>query len=426
MTSKTPKRTRKIPSRNPENCEEMTSEQFLKFLLGVDTTEWKLLSINAGLENDVKVSHITLGFIGKPYVCPKCGCERTIHDEKERVWRHANLDDTVCYLHAKIPRCQCPKCGCIEQVDIPWADPYVSYTKRFMEVAIEHMSQMSLTATSRLMMVSWGVLDRIVGIKVTEHLDRMDLSNVKRIRIDETSAKKNHRYITVITDADTNDIIFITKGKDKDVVREFVEWLEKHNGSREQIELVASDFGQAFITGAKEYLPNAKSVLDPFHLVQIANRALDRDRASCQTNGQRMKSLRFAMLKSRRKLNEEETKMLNDFTKDNPGAATSYRLKEMLKDAIDYSAEQIELARKHLMAFVEDAEKNGSDGFKALANTVKKNLEGILLAIGTRINNGYQEGLNGRIQLSKRLARGYHKEMRLARIAYFRDIYKSY
>lgn len=78
------------------------------------------------------------------------------------------------------------------------------------------------------------------------------------------------------------------------------------------------------------------------------------------------------------------------------------------------------------MAFVEDAEKNGSDGFKALANTVKKNLEGILLAIGTRINNGYQEGLNGRIQLSKRLARGYHKEMRLARIAYFRDIYKSY
>lgn len=113
----------------------MTSDQFLKFLLGVDTKEWKLLNINAGLENGVKVSHITLGFIGKPYVCPKCGCERTIHDEKDRVWRHANLDDTACYLHARIPRCQCPRCGCIEQVDIPWADPYVSYTKRFMEVA---------------------------------------------------------------------------------------------------------------------------------------------------------------------------------------------------------------------------------------------------------------------------------------------------
>lgn len=98
----------------------------------------------------------------------------------------------------------------------------------------------------------------------------------------------------------------------------------------------------------------------------------------------------------------------------------------MLRDAVAYGAEKVDLARIHLCAFVDDAKKNGSKRFRALAKTVEKNIEGILRAISTGINNGYQEGLNSKIQLSMRLARGYHREMRLARIAYFRDIYRLY
>ena len=60
-----------------------------------------------------------------------------------------------------------------------------------------------------------------------------------------------------------------------------------------------------------------------------------------------------------------------------------------------------------------------------MAKTVKKHLEGILKAIETGINNGYQESLNGRVQLSKGLARGYGKVMRLGRIVFFRDSCRS-
>ena len=42
-------------------------------------------------------------------------------------------------IHAKVPRYRCPDCGGIHQVDIRWADPNVSYSKTFMEVAIEHL-----------------------------------------------------------------------------------------------------------------------------------------------------------------------------------------------------------------------------------------------------------------------------------------------
>lgn len=127
----------------------MSLEQSMKFILGVETDQWKITGIQGGVEDGVKVTHIDMDFIGSPGTCPECGLGRKVHDTRTRVWRHANLDDTVCYIHAAIPRCTCPKCGKIAQVDIPWADSRVSYTKRFMEVAIEHMAHMSLSATSR-------------------------------------------------------------------------------------------------------------------------------------------------------------------------------------------------------------------------------------------------------------------------------------
>ncbi len=397
----------------------------MKFILGVETDQWKITAIRGGVEDDVKVTHIDMDFIGDPGICPECGCRRSIHDARVRVWRHANLDDTVCYIHAAIPRCMCPKCGKITQADIPWADQRVSYTKRFMEAAIEHMAQMSLAAASRLLKVSWKVLDDIVGAVVDRHLDSMDLSGLRRIRVDEAAAKKHHKYITAVTDADTGDIVFITKGKDSDTIREFAVWLCEHDGDPRAIELIATDFGDAFIAGAKEYLPNAEPVYDPFHLVQIANRHLDRDRASTQINGQRRKSVRYALLKNPENLRPDEMHELMDITKDNELVGTSYQMKESLRQVFDYSYEQIDLARAHLVRWAQWAAEEGSAGFRALAKTVKKHLEGILKAIETGINNGYQESLNGRVQLSKGLARGYGKEMRLGRIVFFRDSCRS-
>ena len=302
----------------------------------------------------------------------------------------------------------------------------VTYTKRFEEVAIEHMSQMSLSATSRLMLVSWKLLDDIVGRKVEDHLEKMDLSNVKCIRVDETSAKKHHKYITIITDVDSGDTIFITKGKDSSVMKEFSKWLSDYNGVLCNIELVATDFGEAFIRGTKEYFPKADSILDPFHLIQIANRHLDRDRASCQINGERKKNIRYALLKNPENLTDSEKEALLDFTKDHEKAAISYQMKESLRQVFSYTRDECILAKKHLEQWVEWAAEKGSGGFKALAKTVSRHLPDILRAIETGVNNGYQESLNSRVQLSKALGKGYRKEMRLGRIVFFRDMYRTY
>jgi len=420
----TPKRKRKIPPKDCLNCVEVTPENALKHIIGVETDKWKLDKTLIGEYEKTKVTHFFLEYVGKSEVCPQCGQTMTLHDYKERVWRHANLDETVCYIHARIPRYKCDKCKTVRQVDIPWADPNVSYSNRFSEVAIEHMSQMSLCATAEMMLCSWNVLDNIVDRLVDNHLSNMDLSKVRKIRIDETSAKKRHRYITIITDVDTDRIIFISKGKDSQIVGEFADWLIEHNGNPNNIEIVCTDFGEPFINGAKQHLVNAKNVYDLFHLIQLGNQKLDKDRAANQENGCRLKAIRYALLKNESNLTDEERRIVFDVSNDNEIIGRSYKMNMSLRETLDY--ESPNMAIHHLIGWIKWVEEEGTKNFKALAKTVKKHLLGIILALRTGINNGFQEGLNARVQFSKRLANGYHREDRLGRIVYFREAAKDF
>ena len=211
----------------------------------------------------------------------------------------------------------------------------------------------------------------------------------------------------------------ITKGKDRIVVKEFADWLRSHNGDPLDIELVASDFGDAFISGAREYLPNAESVLDPFHLIQLGNQKLDKDRSMNQVNGERLKRVRYALMKNECNLSEEEKALVMDITKDNEVIGRSYEMNMSLRQATDY--DDVWLVVRHLVRWIVWVLRDGSKGFKALAKTVRKNLKGILRAVQIGVNNGFQESLNGRIQFSKRIANGYHREERLARIVFFRQ-----
>lgn len=251
----------------------------------------------------------------------------------------------------------------------------------------------------------------------------MNLNRLTGIRINETSAKKRHRYIMVITDAVSNGIVFICKGKDKDVVSEFVKWLKNHNGHPENITVVASDFEKNFIAGVREHLPNAEGVYDPSHLIQLVNKKMNADRAANQVNGGRLKTIRYALPKNPNNLSDEERNTLLDIKKDNEVVVASYAMKESLRQMYESPPK---LAREHLTRWIQWVEGDGSKKFKALAKTVKQHFDGIIRAIETEINNEYQKGLNAKIQLTKRLANGYHKRDRLIRMVFFRDSCRSY
>ena len=136
-----------------------------------------------------------------------------------------------------------------------------------------------------------------------------------------------------------------------------------------------------------------------------------------------MKSIRYALLKNTENLSEEESDLVTDISKDNSVTSLSYQMNMSLRESLEL--DDPDLARMYLGMWVDWVDREGSKNFKALSKTVRKYMDGIILALSSGVNNGYQESLNGRIQFSKRLANGYHKEERLVRMVFFRDFLRG-
>lgn len=75
----------------------------------------------------------------------------------------------------------------------------------------------------------WTIFRHWVGMGK----QRLNLSGLRRIGVDETSRRKGHSYITQFVDLDTRKTVFVCPGKDADTFKKFTEGLtirhwEKH------------------------------------------------------------------------------------------------------------------------------------------------------------------------------------------------------
>ncbi len=71
------------------------------------------------------------------------------------------------------------------------------------------------------------------------------------------------------------------------------------------------------------------------------------------------------------------------------------------------------------MAWCKEVEAKGIEPFKQFSNTIKAHWTGIINFCETEINNGILEGINNKIQLAKRRARGYRCVQNFTNMIYF-------
>jgi len=63
--------------------------------------------------------HLTVGRDGgNKYACPVCGARCSVHDFQEKTWRHLNLFQHHCHVHASVPRVNCPEHG-VKLIEVP-------------------------------------------------------------------------------------------------------------------------------------------------------------------------------------------------------------------------------------------------------------------------------------------------------------------
>ena len=104
----------------------ISQEELFKVALGLEEP-WCIKSIDFNIEEKQLDLHIDFE-IGSKFHCPICGnsgCH--VHDTIEGTWRHLNFFQFKTYLHCRVPRTKCEKCG-VKQVKVPWARKSSGFT----------------------------------------------------------------------------------------------------------------------------------------------------------------------------------------------------------------------------------------------------------------------------------------------------------
>ena len=298
--------------------------------------------------------------------CPICRRACPKYDtkyEKDSTWRGPNLNGIPVFISYRPDRICCPDHGVLTEF-IPWQDGNSRFTASFNDEVTFLSLSAPKTVVSEFMDINW----RTVGncIEATHNRIEPDVSvrlhNLRRISVDETSYKKGHKYITVVTDMDKNEVVWVHEQHGLEIFRLFAELLTPEE--RQNIRIVAGDGAQWIDTITKEYFTNAKRCVDPFHVVGWANEALDEVRKSVAA------SARMTAVRERKKMEQEADEKQAAWLEE------YHRYQDALKEVAD---SRIKPGRKskHIleqMAFIQQFESEYSESMEILKNAKKGQL----------------------------------------------------
>ena len=161
--------------------------------------------------------------------------------------------------------------------EVPWARPGARHTRDLQDVVAWLAQRVDKTTITKLLRVSWEAVAKIVIDVVAEAIDDTRLENLYRIGVDEVSYRKGHRYLTVVADHDREGaVVWVGEGKDHRVLEAFYDELGDERFSR--LEAISLDMGGAYKLATDDKAPHVTQCVDPFHLVKLANEAVDKAR----------------------------------------------------------------------------------------------------------------------------------------------------
>jgi transposase len=352
---------------------------------------------------------------GSRFTCPTCGAaDCPAYDTERKTWRHLDFFQHQAYLTARVPRVHCERCG-IKTVTVPWARPDSGFSLLFEAMLMAMVSSMPVKAVARMVGEHDTRLWRVVHHYVEQARARSDASQVTRVAIDETAARRGHDYVTLFVDIDQARVLFATEGRDAASIAGFADDLAAHGGDPEAISEVCIDMSPAFIKGVTDSLPNAAITFDKFHAVRIINDAVDRVRRSEQKQQSLLRGTRYIWLRNPANLSNAQRTTLAGLPTRHLKTGRAYRIRLAFQDLYDQPSAE---AEDFLKTWYFWATHSRLAPVIEAARTVKRHWDGILRWFDSKIANGLIEGINSLVQAAKAKARGYRSTRYLKAMVY--------
>jgi transposase len=217
--------------------------------------------------------------------CDRCGREAAAHlefREQAQVVRDLDLWGQPSFWAYQPPFHRCPCCGHRQFVVPPFKRKDTSYTYRFEQ----HVLRLLIGSTEAEVARRLGIAAETVRLIARNQLADAKAKEVDPRRvvtdvgIDELSLKKRHQlYVTILTDLtnpDRPEVLAVAEGRDEAAARQCLGKLSP--AQREQVQTYRADMGRPFHNACRDQLPNARPVVDRFHVAKLFNEAIDGQR----------------------------------------------------------------------------------------------------------------------------------------------------
>ncbi|MED3642970.1 ISL3 family transposase [Caldifermentibacillus hisashii] len=361
--------------------------------------------------------------IEPPERCPECGFDKLYrHDSRKQLIMDLPIRLKRVGLQLKRRRYKCRECGSTFWERLISIDEKRSMTKRLLK----SIEEQSMSKTFVDVAESVGVDEKTVRNVFKDYVafkeQEYQFETPKWLGIDEIHIIRKPRL--VLTNVERKTIFDIKPNRNKNTVIQRLSEI----GDRHYIEYVTMDMWKPYKDAVNTVLPHAKVVVDKFHVVRMANQALDNVRKSLRANmtAKERRTLmreRYILLKRKHDLNERDSFLLDTWLSNSSDLKEAYEIKEEFymiwdTDDSDEGMDRYRYWRQRCFS------SNSKDAYKDLVRAVDNWQDEIFNYFDKRLTNAYTESINSIIRQVERMGRGYSFEALRAKILFNEKLHK--
>lgn len=364
--------------------------------------------------------------------CRQCGGQARVRGSLVRRVTHVPLGWRPTQLHLRLRRYRCDDCACVWQQDttsVVAPEAKLSHAAALWALKSVVIDRVSIARVAENLGVSWHTANDAVLATGRRLLidDPNRLTGVRVLGVDEhvwRHTRWGNRYVTVVIDltpvADgigPARLLDMVPGRSKQT---FINWLSAQTSAfRKGVEIVAMDGFTGYKTAATEQLPEATTVMDPFHVVALAGTALDKCRQRIQqaTLGRRGKTgdplygIRKTLRTGNDYLTEKQRTKLTSVFENTDHAPVQQTWQVYQQIIAAYRRPNRAQAKQDLIAVIDSISTGVSNQLtelQTLGRTMKRRADDILAYFDhARTSNGPTEVINGRIEHLRGTALGF-------------------
>ncbi len=398
------------------------------------TVELGVTITDAAVDGDATVVFCDLITDGRQH-CPECGGDGVYRDTVVRKVTDVPVVGHPLRLRVRVPRYRCMRADCDREVFSHNTDRLArrgwTTTRRCARYVLRRLmcDRMTVSAVARELGLSWDTVNTI-AVEATQTIvaaDTTRLDAVRVIGVDEHRWSHTHGsgegFVTVIIDltpvldgTGRARLLDMVAGRSAAALKS---WLAAQTSAfRDQVEVVAMDGFGGYKTAATEQLPEATTVMDPFHVVALAGAKLDlcRQRVQHQTLGHRGRTgdplygVRRTLRTRVPLLSNRQQARLTAVFADDAHISVMVAWSVYQRIIAAYAHPDRRRGKAMLAAIIESLRRGVPTGLEELAQlgrTLWRRRADVLAYFDHHASNGPTEAINGRLEALRRNALGF-------------------